>query len=124
MQDEGHAGEGYPAGWIEAKHGKPSCLKRPAERYNSPGDVQLAEGLGMMKKLRGVVHGRTVEFTEDLGVPDGQEVEVRLEPVKIRDGRGILSVAGALADDPEWDQIMEEIYLERKGIYRQASQEK
>ena len=90
------------------------------------------------KIIRGQLHrlAAQVSFTADetdltrLGKVGGitkfftKEVEVKLEPVKIRDGRGILSVAGALADDPEWDQIMEEIYLERKGIYRQASQEK
>ena len=29
-------------------------------------------------------------------------------------GEGILRTAGALADDPYWDDIMEEIYQERK----------
>ncbi len=77
----------------------------------------------MMKKLRGVVHGRTVEFTEDLGVPDGQEVEVELEvaasptPEGSDEKRGWFRLEGILADVPEWDRIMEEIYLERKGIY-------
>jgi len=31
----------------------------------------------MTKLLRGVVHGNTIEFYEDLGVVEGQEVEVR-----------------------------------------------
>ena len=29
-------------------------------------------------------------------------------------GEGILRTAGALADDPEWDTIMEQIYQDRK----------
>jgi len=79
----------------------------------------------MMKKLRGVVHGRTVELESDLGMADGEVVDVIVSSPRPKPTReGIMRVAGALADDPEWDQIMEEIYLARKGIYRQASQEK
>ncbi len=77
----------------------------------------------MIKKLRGVVHGRTVELSEDPGIPDGQAVSVNLEmdaPTAVPNGEktGWRRLEGILADYPEWDEIMEEIYLERKGIYR------
>jgi hypothetical protein len=64
-----------------------------------------------------IVHGMTIELDEDLGVAEGQEVEVQVrivQPARKR-GEGILRTAGALADDPEWDAIMEKIHQERKG---------
>jgi len=35
----------------------------------------------MTKTIHGKVHGRTIELDEDLGVPEGQEVEVRVTVV-------------------------------------------
>lgn len=35
----------------------------------------------MNRTLHGKVHGRTIELEEDLGVAEGQEVEVQLTPV-------------------------------------------
>ena len=70
----------------------------------------------MTKTLHGKVHGKTIELDEDLGVVDGQEVEVRVtivQPTR-KWGEGILRTAGALADDPAWDTIMEQIYQDRK----------
>lgn len=69
-----------------------------------------------MKTVHGVVHGKTIELHEDLGVPEGQEVVVQVEMVKSERkwGEGILRTAGALADDTEWDAIMEEIHRARK----------
>ena len=70
----------------------------------------------MTKTLHGKVHGKTIELDEDPGVAEGQEVEVQMKvvpPVK-KWGEGILRTAGALADDPEWDAIMEEIHKARK----------
>jgi hypothetical protein len=42
------------------------------------------------------------------------EVEVRLLEKKESWGEGLRRSAGALADDPEWDVIMEQIHRERK----------
>ena len=70
----------------------------------------------MTKTLHGKVHGKTIELDEDLGVVDGQEVEVRvtiIQPTR-NWGEGILRTAGALADDPAWDTILEQIYQDRK----------
>jgi len=70
----------------------------------------------MTKTIHGKIHGKTIELDEDLGVAEGQEVEVQVKiiPAKKPWGEGILRTAGALADDPEWDAIMEEIYQARK----------
>lgn len=75
----------------------------------------------MTKLLHGKVHGKTIELTEEVGVPEGQEVEIQLrivEPSR-KWGDGILRTAGALADDPFWDAIMEEIQQGRKIERRQ-----
>jgi hypothetical protein len=70
----------------------------------------------MTKTLHGKVHGRTIELDEDPGVAEGQEVEVQMKvvPPPQKWGEGILRTAGALADDPHWDAIMEEIHKARK----------
>ena len=70
----------------------------------------------MTKLLHGKVHGKTIELAEDLGLAEGQEVviQVKILPLAGKWGEGILRTAGALADDPHWDAIMEEIHRERK----------
>jgi hypothetical protein len=70
----------------------------------------------MTKTLHGTVHGKSIELDEDLGVADGQEVEVQvkiLQPAK-KWGEGILRSAGGWANYPEMDAIMEKIQQERK----------
>ncbi len=60
--------------------------------------------------------GKTIEFNEDLGVAEGQEVEVQMktgQPAQ-RWGEGILRSAGGWADHPEMAAIMEKIHQERK----------
>ena len=71
----------------------------------------------MTKTLHGTIHGRTIELDEDPGVAEGQEVEVQMKVVPKstqKTGEGFLRTEGALADDTEWDAIMEEIYQSRK----------
>ena len=71
----------------------------------------------MTKTLHGRVHGKTIELDQDLGVADGQEVEVQVRVIPKRSqpsGEGFLRTEGALADDVEWDVIMEELYQARK----------
>ena len=72
----------------------------------------------MTKTLRGKVRGRTIELDEDPGLAEGQEVEVQvrvLPKTGRKSGEEFLRTAGALADDTEWDAIMEEIHRQRKG---------
>ena len=75
----------------------------------------------MTKTLRGVVHGRTIELDQDLGVPEGQEVEIQvtLRQPTSNWGEGIRRSAGGWLDHPELDEIMEEIHRGRKVEYRQ-----
>lgn len=59
-----------------------------------------------------------IEFDEDLGIAEDQQVEVqvRVIPHSPRmSGDGFLRIEGALADDDEWDDIMEEIDNARKN---------
>jgi hypothetical protein len=69
----------------------------------------------MTKSTHGTVRGNTIELVEDLGLADGQQVEVQVTtlPGKSQRGEGIVRTAGALADDPHWDEIMEEVYQSR-----------
>ncbi|TVS13957.1 MAG: hypothetical protein EA424_20780 [Planctomycetaceae bacterium] len=71
----------------------------------------------MIKTLHGRIRGRTIELDEDLEASDGQEVivQVKIVPAPSRKaGEGLLRTEGALADDTEWDAIMEEIHRARK----------
>jgi hypothetical protein len=72
--------------------------------------------------LHGKVRGCTIELTESSGLADGQEVEVSVRTIPAiephKPGEGLLRTEGALADDPYWDKIMEEIYQERKSDNR------
>ena len=72
----------------------------------------------MTKTLHGKVRGKTIELDEDPGVAEGQEVEVQMKVVARsarKTGEGFLRTEGAMADDTEWDPIMEQIYQQRKG---------
>jgi hypothetical protein len=70
----------------------------------------------MTRTVHGKIHGKTIELDEDPGLAEGQDVEIILKaaPAQRVWGEGILRTAGALADDPYWDDIMEEIYQDRK----------
>ncbi len=72
----------------------------------------------MTKTIHGKVHGKTIELDEDLGVAEGQEVEVQVKvvPSKKTWGDGLRRCAGALANDwtEEDDRILDEIYQDRK----------
>jgi hypothetical protein len=72
----------------------------------------------MIITVLGVIHGRIVELTEDPGVADGQQVEVTIKTVASSNkwGEGLRRCAGAFAADwaDEDDQILEEIYQDRK----------
>ena len=76
----------------------------------------------MTKVIHGNVRGKTIELAEDLGLAEGQVVEVSVRTVPTgttrKTGEGLLRTEGALADDPHWDAIMEEIYQDRKNDTR------
>jgi hypothetical protein len=72
----------------------------------------------MTRTVRGIVHGRTIEVIQDLGVADGQQVEVvvKVIPSKNQWGDGLRRCAGALAGEwtDEDDRILAEIHQDRK----------
>ncbi len=70
----------------------------------------------MTKTVHGVVHGRTIELDEDLGVSEGQEVEVQVKLVTKNNtwGEGIRRSAGGWNDHPEMGAIMDKIQQDRK----------
>lgn len=92
----------------------------------------------MTKVLRGIVHGKTIELTEDLGIWEGQVVDVLVTPSNPVESPstgnrptapkklpgpppgwkpgGASKTAGILADSwtEEDDRILEEIYRDRK----------
>jgi hypothetical protein len=76
------------------------------------------EELKMIKVIHGKVHGRTIELAEDLGLAEGQDVEVAVRTLPASPtrtpGEGFVRTEGALADDPHWDGIMAEVHRSRK----------
>jgi hypothetical protein len=59
-----------------------------------------------MNQLRGTVHGKVIELSEETGLPDGQEVTVVVNPVPLKcedelplPGDGLRRSAGAWAED-------------------------
>jgi len=69
------------------------------------------------KTVHGTVRGRTIELDQGLGVTEGQEVELQVKLVQrapLQRGDGLRRSAGALADDPHWDRIMDQIQQARK----------
>jgi hypothetical protein len=79
----------------------------------------------MTKTIHGKVQGRTIELDEDLGVPDGEEVEVTvtLSRTKPPWGDGIKRSAGAGASIAEFDAVFEQIERDRKAaVFRESEQ--
>jgi len=86
----------------------------------------------MTKTIHGRVHGKTIELDDDLGVAEGQEVEVQVKviiPKKRLPGPppgwqpgSKKTAAGMLADSwtEEDDRILEEIDRDRKRETRRA----
>jgi hypothetical protein len=70
----------------------------------------------MIVTIHGRVHGKTIELDEDLGMADGQYVEVQVKFVQParKWGDGILSSAGGWVNYPGMDAIMEKIHHDRK----------
>ena len=72
----------------------------------------------MSQMFHGTVHGRTIELAEELGLADGEEIEVSVTVIARKRlwGEGLRRCAGALAE--EWteddDRILEELSQERK----------
>lgn len=75
----------------------------------------------MKSTLHGIVHGRTIEMTETIPLPDGQEVAVTVTPIarQLPPGEGIRRSAGAWAEDAaELDRYLEWTRQQRKASRR------
>ncbi|MEX2187546.1 MAG: hypothetical protein WD875_12160 [Pirellulales bacterium] len=70
----------------------------------------------MIQSTDGVIHGRTIELAEDLGLGEGQRVRVTVESAReaLPWGEGIRRSAGAVADCGELDAIFESIQREHR----------
>lgn len=55
--------------------------------------------------LKGVIHGKIIELEQEPGLPDGQEVNVNIQPIPQQEllppGEGLRRAFGAWADDAE-----------------------
>ena len=83
----------------------------------------------MTRTLRGKIRGKTMELDEDLGVVDGQEVEVQITMDRPRKRPPAHRLAGSPAAEQNSglagrighrgrDRILEEIYQDRKRDIR------
>ena len=83
----------------------------------------------MTRTIHGKVHGRTIELDEDLGVPEGQDVEIQVKIIGPRRRLPGLHRGGRLARKNDcrhagntWteedDPILDEIYRDRKRVSR------
>ena len=75
----------------------------------------------MSSILRGIVHGKTIELTETIPLPEGQQVAVTVTPIapKLPPGEGIRRSAGAWAEDAaELDRYLEWTRQQRKASRR------
>ena len=73
---------------------------------------------------RGKMHGKTIELDHNLGLAEGQEVEVeiRLVPSTREWGEGIRRSAVRWQELPELDEVFEKIQQNRK-LERRMNQE-
>jgi hypothetical protein len=77
-------------------------------RYDVGDSLSIKRATNMSKILHGRIRGRTIELTEELGLVEGQEVEVQLKvvPSAAKWGEGILRTEGAymttLTGTPSW----------------------
>ena len=78
-------------------------------------------------EFKGIVHGRTIELERAPGIPDGQEVTVRLQllpsvqetPDRLPPGEGIRRSSGAWAEDAgELDRYLESVRERRRATQR------
>jgi hypothetical protein len=80
-----------------------------------------------VKTTHGRVRGKTIELDEDLGLAEGQvvELQVKVVPQPRPWGEGLRRCAGALAN--EWteddDRILDEIHQDRKRDTRREIRE-
>jgi hypothetical protein len=82
-------------------------------------------GFEVVKQVQGVIHGTTIKLDEDLGIADGQrvEVQVRVPSPAQTWGQGILRSAGIAADVPGFDEAFEQIQRDRQQAMTRDAEE-
>ncbi len=78
----------------------------------------------MTRTLQGKVRGKTIELEEELGLADGEQVQVQVTaiPPVTTWGQGIARSAGIAADLPGFDVAFAQIQREREQAqYRDAA---
>jgi len=72
----------------------------------------------MSNIVEGVIRGKTIELQADPGFEEGQRISIAFNSPAHPDARieAILRTAGAMADDPEFDAIMEQIQRDRGSV--------
>ena len=70
----------------------------------------------MVRQVQGVIHGKTIELDQDLGIAEGQrvDVQVRLSSTSRPWGEGIRRSAGIAADIPGFDEAFEQVQRDRE----------
>src|SRR4051794_4285836 len=83
------------------------------ERYRPH---RFMKGRRTMEFHPAVIQGGKIVLEADLGLPDGQKVEVVVLPVprEKTPGEAILRTSGSMADDPEFDEHMAIIERDRR----------
>jgi hypothetical protein len=71
----------------------------------------------MVRQVQGVIHGKTIELDQDLGIAEGQRVDVRvrLSSTSRQWGEGILRSAGIAADVPGYEEAFEQVQRDREA---------
>jgi hypothetical protein len=67
----------------------------------------------MVKQVQGVIHGKTIELDQDLGIAEGQrvKVEVRVASTSRPWREGIRRSAGIAANVPGFEKAFEQVQL-------------
>lgn len=79
----------------------------------------------MIQTAHGRINGKTIELDDDIGVPNGQEVEVVVRVLQTRQGwgDGIRRSAGVAADIADFDEVFSQIERQRKAArFRDADE--
>lgn len=64
--------------------------------------------------LKGVVRGKTIELEQEVGLPDGQAVNVSVRPAG-QIPQGLLDSFGGWSDDPEGlEEYIRQVYKDRE----------
>lgn len=71
----------------------------------------------MTHTTHGRINGKIIELDDDLGVPNGYEVEVIVRVMESTNtwGEGIRRSAGAAADVADFDEVFAQIERDRKS---------